>query len=191
MNLINRICVNCGSNFGSKELYKTEAGKLGKYLAKNKIGLVYGGADAGLMGEMANAALSENGEVIGVIPESISEKVGHKGLSKLYIVSTMHERKKLMFDLSDGFIAFPGGIGTLEEIFELLTWAQLGFHNKPCGFLNPGNYYDKLFEFLDKAEEDQFIKKQHREMIMKEKDIETLIELFKNYKAPAIEKWIK
>lgn len=176
---MNRICVFCGSSPGADEIFKQEATNLGKYLGKNKIGLVYGGSDSGLMGEVANAALSENGEVIGVIPESMKQRAGHRGLTKLYVVGSMHERKKKMFDLSDGFIALPGGMGTLEEIFEMITWGMLGIHNKPCGFLNVACYYDKLFEFLDYAVQNCFIQKNHRKMIIVENNIEKLVEFYK------------
>jgi uncharacterized protein (TIGR00730 family) len=189
--MIKKICVNCGSNYGSKDIYKNEAIKLGKFFAKNKIDIIYGGAEVGLMGEIANAALSENGNVIGIIPKAIEEKVGHKNLTKLYVVETMHERKKMMFELSDGFIAFPGGLGTLEEILELLTWSQLGFHHKPCGFLNIANYYDKFIDFLDYSEKEKFIKKEHKEMIIVENNIENMIKKFNNYKSVKVEKWIK
>jgi uncharacterized protein (TIGR00730 family) len=188
---MNRLCINCGSNLGANPIFKIEAANVGKYLAKNKIGIIYGGANVGLMGEVANAALSENGEVIGVIPKNINDKVGHPHVTKLFVVDSMHERKQMMFDLSDGFIALPGGPGTIEEIFELVTWAQLGFHKKPCGFLNIANYYDDLFNFIGHAVENQFMKKSHREMIMKEEKIEILVERFRNYEAPTVEKWIR
>jgi len=186
-----RICINCGSNIGLGDNYKTEAKQLGKLLAEKNISVVYGGANVGLMGIIADAALLEGGEVIGVIPKSIEAKVGHKGLSKLFIVESMHDRKNMMFELSDAFIAFPGGFGTLEEIFELLTWQQLGLHNKPCGFLNINGYYNKLFDFIDYAVEHRFIKKEHSDMVIKANSIEIMLEQFSNFKVPFVEKWIK
>jgi uncharacterized protein (TIGR00730 family) len=188
---MNSICINCGSNIGLGDIYKNEAISVGKYCATNNITIVFGGANVGLMGEIANAALDAGGKVIGVIPLSIADKVGHKGLTQLIITESMHDRKAKMFELSDGFIAFPGGFGTLEEIFELLTWAQLGFHKKPCGFLNVNNYYNKLFEFIDHAVECKFIKNEFSEMIIRENSMDKIIDKFKHYKAPIIEKWIK
>lgn len=186
-----RICINCGSNHGADEIYRVEAANLGKYLARRGIGIVFGGADVGLMGEIANAALAEKGEVIGVIPESLAAKVAHRGLSKLHVVPTMHQRKQLMFDLADGVIAFPGGLGTLDEIFEVITWGQLGQHQKPCGFLNIENYFGKLLEFLDFAVEKKFIKPPHRDMIISENNIEKLLEKFYAYQPPTVEKWFR
>jgi uncharacterized protein (TIGR00730 family) len=185
------ICINCGSNMGFGDRFKSEAIKVGKYLARQNIIIVYGGATVGLMGEVANAALREGGEVIGVIPKSIHEKVGHKGLSRLIVVDNMAERKKMMFELSEGFIAFPGGFGTLEEIAELITWGQLGFHTKPCAFLNVDHYYDKLFDFIENMVQKGFIKREHSDMIIKEKEIEKILEKFKDYQAPTVEKWIR
>jgi uncharacterized protein (TIGR00730 family) len=185
-----RICINCGSSPGFDEVYKKEAKKLGQYLAKHNIGIVYGGSNVGLMGEVADAALSEGGEVTGVIPKLIAAKVGHKKLTKLFEVDTMHQRKQKMFDLSDAFIALPGGIGTLEEILELLTWAQLGLHKKPCGFLNVADYYSKFFNFIDYAVEKGFMKQVHRDMIIKENSVENIIKAFQDYCPPSDEKWI-
>lgn len=184
------ICVNCGSNTGTRSEYLEAAIDLGKYLAENKIDLVYGGAEVGLMGAVASSVMENGGEVIGVIPESFADKVANKKISKLHVVSTMHERKKMMFDLSDGFIALPGGIGTIEEIFEILTWAQLGFHTKPCGLLNICGYYNSILEFLDNSVNQQFVKQEHRDILMVDIDSESLITQFNNYKAPGIEKWI-
>jgi uncharacterized protein (TIGR00730 family) len=144
-----RICVYCGSSSGSRSEYQDTAAYLGQCLAEKGIGIVYGGAEVGLMGAVASSALNRGGEVIGVIPELFADKVKHNQLSQLHIVPTMHARKKKMFDLSDGFIALPGGIGTIEEVFEILTWAQLGYHEKPCGILNVCGYFDNLIEFLE------------------------------------------
>jgi uncharacterized protein (TIGR00730 family) len=187
---IKNICVNCGSNTGTMPEYLKAANDLGKYLAKNNIGLVYGGAGVGLMGAVASSALENNGKVIGVIPESFADRVAHNNLTELHIVSTMHERKTMMFDLSDGFIALPGGMGTIEEIFEVLTWAQLGYHTKPCGILNICGYYDSMLEFLENAVNKQFVKKEHRDMLLVDVDPESLLTRFNSYKANPIEKWI-
>jgi len=152
--------------------------------------VVFGGADVGLMGDVADSALKSHGKVIGVVPKSIAEKVGHSGLSAVHVVDTMHERKQLMFDLSDGFIALPGGLGTMEEMFELLTWAQLGQHSKPCGVLNTAGYWNKLLEFLDHCVEDRFIKPEHRKMLLVAQSPSELIGQFRNYEGPKVEKWI-
>jgi uncharacterized protein (TIGR00730 family) len=185
------ICVNCGSSLGAKPEYAKAAKDLGSYLGKKKITLIYGGASVGLMGEVANSVLKENGNVIGIIPKAFADKVKHEYLTELIIVETMHERKLKMFEIAEGFIALPGGMGTLEEIFELLTWAQLGFHAKPCGFLNVIGYYDKLIEFLEYSTEQEFIKPEHFKMITISEDIEELFKKFKEFKMPKVEKWIK
>ncbi len=185
-----RICVNCGSNFGARPEYLEAAFKLGELLAKRNIELVYGGAEVGLMGAVASAAMKNGGKVIGVIPEPFADKVANQHLTELHIVPTMHERKKMMFDLSAGFIALPGGMGTIEEIFEVLTWAQLGFHGKPCGILNAYGYYDKLLEFLDFASDQLFVKPQHRNMILVSEDPADLLAQFQGYEAPITEKWM-
>jgi uncharacterized protein (TIGR00730 family) len=186
-----RICVYCGSNSGSRSEYLETATFLGQCLADRKIGIVYGGAEVGLMGALASSALNRGGEVIGVIPELFAEKVKHDKLSQLHVVPTMHDRKKKMFDLADGFIAMPGGIGTIEEVFEILAWAQLGYHDKPCGILNVCGYYDNIIEFLEHSVSQMFLKKEHREMIMFDENPIGLLEQFESYKAPAEPKWIK
>lgn len=187
---IKNICVNCGSNAGTNPEYIKAAIDLGRYLAENKIGLVYGGAGVGLMGAVASSALENGGDVIGVIPESFADRVGHDNLTELHVVPTMHERKTIMFDLSDGFIALPGGMGTIEEIFEVLTWAQLGFHSKPCGLLNICGYYDSILTFLDNAVNQHFVRPEHREMLLVDIDAESLITRFNSYEPTSIEKWI-
>lgn len=187
---IKNICVNCGSNTGAMPEYLNAAVELGKYLAENDIGLVYGGAGVGLMGAVASAVMENGGKVTGVIPESFADRVGHDNLTELHIVSTMHERKTIMFDLSDGFIALPGGMGTIEEVFEVLTWAQLGFHKKPCGLLNICGYYDSIIAFLKHAVDQQFVRQEHRDMLLVDVDPKTLIARFNNYEAVQIEKWI-
>ena len=185
-----RICVNCGSNPGIRKEYIEAAAKLGKLLSQKGIELVYGGAEVGLMGAVASAVIKNGGRVTGVIPQSFADKVAKENITELYIVPTMHERKKMMFDMSDAFIALPGGMGTIEEVFEILTWAQLGFHGKPCGFLNICSYFDKLFEFLDYSVDQQFVKPQHRDMILISAEPGDLIEQFEKYKVPIVEKWV-
>jgi uncharacterized protein (TIGR00730 family) len=185
-----RICVNCGSNSGARPEYVETAIKLGELLSNKGIELVYGGAEVGLMGAIASAAMNNGGKVIGVIPESFADKVADDNLSELHIVPTMHERKKMMYDLSDGFIALPGGMGTIEEVFEILTWAQLGLHRKPCGIINICGYFDRLLEFLDCSVDQLFVKRQHREMVLVSDEPDGLFAQFEKYKAPIIEKWI-
>lgn len=163
---------------------------LGQAIVDNGFDLVYGGADIGLMGEIADTVLAGNRAVIGIIPESLANKVSHQGLTELHVVDSMHERKAMMFELSDAFIALPGGFGTLEEITELMTWAQLGFHSKPCGLVNVAGYYDTLLSFLDNAVSQGFMKREHREMLLESDDPETLIARLKNHRAPDIEKWL-
>jgi uncharacterized protein (TIGR00730 family) len=187
---IKRICVYCGSSPGLLPEYSQAASELGTYLAANGIEIVYGGSAVGLMTIVADSAMQNNGTVIGVIPDILAERVGHKSLSQLHVVSTMHERKKLMFDLSDAFICLPGGIGSIEEIFEILTWSQLGFHEKPIGFLNIKNYFHQLFLFLDHAVDQRFMKQVHREMIHSTDSIQRLIDYFRNYKPIITDKWI-
>ena len=187
---IKNICVNCGSNTGTRSEYLNAAIDLGKYLAESNIGLVYGGAGVGLMGAVASSVMEKGGKVIGVIPESFADRVGHDNLTELHVVSTMHERKTIMFDLSDGFIALPGGMGTIEEVFEVLTWAQLGFHSKPCGLLNICGYYDSILAFLNNAVAQQFVRQEHRDMLLVDVDPESLITRFINYEVTHIDKWI-
>jgi uncharacterized protein (TIGR00730 family) len=187
---LKRICVYCGSSLGAKTQYKEAAQKLGKELALRKIGVVYGGASVGLMAEVANAALNQGGEAIGVIPEFMIEKeLAHKGLSQLHIVNSMHERKALMAELSDAFIALPGGFGTFEELFETLTWAQLNLHNKPCGVLNVNNYYDKLLDFLDFSSTEGFVKEDTRALLISDSSIEGLLDKFTTYSANLSSIW--
>jgi len=148
---------------------------LGRAIIDNGLDLVYGGADVGLMGEVADTVLGGGREVIGIIPKSFAHKVSHRGLTELRVVDSMHERKAMMFDLSDAFIALPGGFGTLEEVTELMTWAQLGFHSKPCGLVNVAGYFDTLLSFLDNAVSEGFMKRKHREMLLVSDDPGTLI----------------
>ena len=188
-----RYCVFSGSSWGVRAEYSRTADELGQLLVEAGIGLVYGGASVGLMGAVADAVLRKGGEVIGVIPQSLVEKeVAHKGLGNLRITSSMHERKALMAELSDGFIALPGGIGTLEETFEVWTWAQLGLHTKPCALLNTEGFYDGLGSFLDTVVEEGFLKGIHRKMLISENDPKTLLATMKAYIAPPVgEKWIE
>jgi uncharacterized protein (TIGR00730 family) len=187
---IKNICVNCGSSTGTRPEYLKAAVDLGRYLAGNNIGLVYGGAGVGLMGAVASSAMENGGSVIGVIPESFADRVGHENLTELHLVSTMHERKTLMFDLSDGFIALPGGMGTIEELFEILTWAQLGFHTKPCGLLNICGYFDSILAFLENAVAQQFVRQEHRDLLLVDVDPGSLIPRFNSYEPVPVEKWI-
>lgn len=186
-----RITVFCGSNFGTDEIYEKQAFKLGEILANRKIGLVYGGANVGLMNAVANGSLSRGGEVTGVLPVFIKDKgIDHKNLTELIIVNTMHERKTRMNELSDGVIALPGGFGTLEEFFEILTWGQLGLHRKPVGLLNVNGFYDSLKILAQTMVDKGFLKEGNRKMLLISDDIEKLIDQMESYIAPAIDKWI-
>ncbi|MBD9483935.1 TIGR00730 family Rossman fold protein [Pseudomonas sp. PDM14] len=187
-----RLCVFCGSSSGRQAVYGEAASQLGRALANAGIGLVYGGASVGLMGAVANAALQAQGEVIGVIPRSLWEKeVAHTALDDLRIVDSMHQRKALMAELSDGFIALPGGVGTLEELFEVWTWAQLGYHHKPCALLNTDGYYDRLIGFLDHLVEEGFVKPVYRDMLIVEDTIDGLLAAIHAYTPPSVAKWIQ
>lgn len=189
--MIRRICVFCGSNRGSNGVYADAARSLGRLLAQEGVALVYGGGSVGLMGELADSVLAAGGEVIGVIPHALwAREVGHRGLTDLRIVDTMHERKAMMADLSDAFIALPGGLGTLEEIFEIWTWAQLGLHEKPLGFLDVNGFYAPLLRFLDDAMRASFLKEQHRAIAVVERDPAALLQRFETWRAPRVEKWI-
>jgi uncharacterized protein (TIGR00730 family) len=187
---MNRICVYCGSSPGKLPEYQEAARNLGHELAARRIGLVYGGASIGIMGTVANAVLEKGGEAIGVIPDVLAiREVAHKGLNELFVVNSMHKRKAKMAELSDGFIALPGGWGTIEEIFEMLTWAQLGLHEKPCGLLNISCYYDHLFSFLEHAIDQRFVQQEFRPMIMMDESAGDLLDRFRDYRAPQVKKW--
>lgn len=187
-----RICVFLGSNGGRRTVYMDAATALGTLLAREGIGLVYGGASVGLMGALANATLEAGGEVTGIIPQRLVEKeIAHRGLSDLRVVGSMHERKALMAELSDGFVALPGGIGTLEELFEVWTWAQLGSHGKPCALLNTDGYYDRMLGFLDHTVEEGFMRRAHRDMLLVAQYPEQLLARMRDYRAPNVIKWIE
>ncbi|RMF64632.1 MAG: TIGR00730 family Rossman fold protein [Calditrichaeota bacterium] len=186
-----RICVYAGSSSGTREEFASVARELGALLAKTGIGVVYGGARVGLMGELAQAALSAGGEVIGVIPRFLVEKeVAHQGLTELRVVSSMHERKRLMAELADGFVALPGGLGTLEEIFEMMTWSQLGLHRKPCGLLNAHGYYDSLIRMLEQMVEHGFVRRKHRELVLVDRNAAALLDKMRAFRPPELEKWL-
>ncbi|MDH4047216.1 MAG: TIGR00730 family Rossman fold protein [Gammaproteobacteria bacterium] len=185
-----RLCVYCGSNTGNKPVYVDAARQLGTALVTNRVELVYGGGAKGLMGILADAVLGAGGKAIGVIPRALMDKeVGHKGLSELHIVESMHERKSMMVMLSDGFVAMPGGYGTLEEIIEVLTWGQLQFHSKPCGLLNVNGFFDDLLRYLDGATASGFVRPQHRAMLLVADRPSGLLHQFSQYVPPDAEKW--
>jgi len=183
------VCVFCGSSPGAEPDYLRAADAVGQAVARRGLTLVYGGASVGVMGGVANAALAIGGRVIGVIPEAlVSREVAHSGLPELKVVGSMHQRKAMMGDLSDGFIALPGGIGTLEEFFEVLTWAQLGIHRKPCGLLNVAGYYDRLLDFIDYAVSQGFVTPEQRGLVLVEEDPEALLDQMDAYRPPVREK---
>jgi len=186
-----RVCVFCGSSAGSRPEYRSCAEELGRELVRRKIGLVYGGGNVGLMGAIADAVLAAGGEAIGVIPEHLmSREIGHTHLTKLHIVHSMHERKALMADLADAFIALPGGFGTLEEFFEILTWSQLGLHRKPCGMLNVLEYYTPLLAMLDHAVNEGFLKPQNRSLVLARQRPDQIIEALEAWQPIHVEKWL-
>lgn len=186
-----RLCIFCGSSHGENPAYAEAAKNAGNILARRGIGLVYGGGNVGLMGVVADAVLAAGGDVIGVISEALMAKeVGHRGLPDLRIVKTMHERKALMAELADGFVALPGGIGTFEEFFEIVTWAQLGFHTKPCALLNVNGFYDPLLRLVDHAIEERFIKPKQRDHVIVASDFSTLLDRMANHQVPYEQKWI-
>jgi len=191
MNNIKSLCLFCGSSAGANLRYTNAAKHFGTILAQQQIRMVYGGGSVGLMGIAADACLANGGEVIGVIPRMLMEKeVGHHGISKMYVVETMHERKALMTDLSDGFIALPGGYGTLDELFESLTWLQLGYHGKPIGLLNVGGFFDGLITFLNHARDERFLREMHRDSLQEDSDFVALIDKLRVADAPDTAKWL-
>ncbi len=186
-----RICVFCGSSPGRSPAYAQAAVELGQTLVARGLGLVYGGASVGLMGKLADTVLQAGGEVIGVIPDTlIRYEVAHRGLPDLRVVRSMAERKTLMAELSDGFISLPGGTGTLDEMTEMLTWSQLGEHDKPSGLLDVDGFYSNLIAFLDHAVEERFLRPEHRAMLIVETSATALLDRFESYEAPKLEKWI-
>lgn len=188
---MDRISIFCGSASGNRPEYVQSARRIGTLLADRGIGLVYGGAKVGLMGEVADAALARGGYVIGVIPRALVEKeVAHQNLTDLRIVGSMHERKAMMAELSDAFVALPGGFGTMEEFFEVLTWSQLGLHGKPCGLLNVGGYYDPLLTFFNHAVTEGFVSAKHAELVLADSEPAKLLERLTRWHAPRTPKWI-
>ena len=187
-----RICVFCGSNSGTNPAYRNAAADLGQILVARNIELVYGAGNIGLMGVLADSVLAAQGRVIGVIPESlVSREVAHQGLTKLHIVKSMHERKALMSDLSDAFLALPGGYGTFEEFCEVVTWSQLGIQAKPCGLLNVAGYYDPLLELFDRAVSEGFLPEHNRRLVLADTDPELLLEQMVQFRPPTADKWIR
>jgi len=189
---VRRICVYAGSNPGRDPAYAEAATALATVLAERRIGVVYGGGKVGLMGVIADAAMAAHGEVIGVMPQDlIDREIGHNRISELRVVGSMHERKALMAELADGFVALPGGAGTLEELFEVYTWAQLGLHQKPCALLNVEGYYNGIEDFLSHAVEERFLRQETRELLLVESDPATLIERLHAFEPQAVvPKWI-
>lgn len=189
---LRRVCVFCGSSSGARACYADAARAMGAALARRGVGLVYGGGRVGLMGIVADTVMAGGGTVAGVIPESmVSKEVAHQGLTELRIVGSMHERKALMADLADAFVALPGGYGTFEEFCEIVTWAQLGLHRKPCGLLNVEGYYDHLLSLFDHAVAERFVRASHRALVLEERQPERLLDLLESYQPPALEKWIE
>jgi uncharacterized protein (TIGR00730 family) len=185
------ITVFCGSSSGFRQEYREAAVNLARLLVEKNIRLVYGGGNVGLMGIIADEVMRRGGEVIGIIPDSLFQKeVGNRRITELRVVGSMHERKAAMAELADGFIAMPGGIGTFEEFFEILTWAQLGFHEKPCGLLNVADYYNGLLALCDNAVAEGFLRPVHRQLILDDSDAASLLEKMNNFQPPQVEKWI-
>ncbi|THF62787.1 TIGR00730 family Rossman fold protein [Pseudothauera nasutitermitis] len=186
------LCVYCGSANGRLDDYAGAARALAAAMVERGIRLVYGGASVGIMGAVADEVLRLGGEAVGVIPESLMRKeLAHAKLTELHVTPSMHARKTLMAELADGFVALPGGIGTFEELFEVWTWGQLGFHRKPCGLLNVAGYYDGLTGFLDHAAQEQFVRAEHRAMLVVESDPVRLLERYAAYQPPALAKWVE
>lgn len=191
MSALTSVCVFCGASPGGDPAYRAAAEAMGREIAGRGLRLVYGGARVGLMGAVADAALGAGGEVIGVLPHALADKeIGHDGLTRFEVVASMHERKARMAELSDGFIALPGGAGTLEEIFEIWTWGQLGFHAKPAAFLNVRGYYNGLRAFVDHAVGEAFLKAPHRDMLIFREDCAAALDALAAYVPPVVEKWI-
>jgi len=189
---MNRLCVFCGSNAGETHRYAEAAGRMGRVLVERGLSLVYGGSQRGLMGRLADSVLAEGGDVVGVIPRAlVHREVAHPDVPDMRIVDSMHQRKALMAELADGFAALPGGLGTLEEFCEVLTWSQLGLHRKPCGLLNVHGYFDPLIRFFDHAVQQGFVSTGHRRMIRVEEDPEGLLDALDAYTPPEVPRWIE
>jgi uncharacterized protein (TIGR00730 family) len=188
---LSSVCVFCGSNGGADPAYLDAAARTGRALAQRGLRLVYGGGKVGMMGAIADAALEAGGAVVGVIPQQIFDlEIGHEGVSDLRVVGSMHERKALMAELADAFVALPGGIGTLEELFEVFTWAQLGLHRKPLGLLDVAGYYAPLEAMLDHAVDQRFLRPQTRAMLVRDDSLDALLERFADWRPPTLQKWI-
>jgi uncharacterized protein (TIGR00730 family) len=189
---VRRVCVFCGSSPGANPAYAEATAELGRLLVEDGIGVVYGGGTVGLMGVLADSVLDAGGEAIGVIPQALVDReIGHNGLSELRVVGSMHERKALMAELADAFVALPGGLGTLEELFEVYTWAQLGLHRKPCGLLDVEDYYAGIVQFLGHAVRERFVRDEHRAMLMVERDPRRLIDRLREFEPETAQpKWI-
>jgi len=188
---LNSVCIFCGSSEGSRPAYAVAAREMGAEVARRGLTLVYGGGRVGLMDAVADAALREGGEVVGVMPEAlVSKEISHKRLTKLHVVGSMHERKMLMNDLSEGFVALPGGYGTLEEFFEVLSWAQLGIHGKPCALLNVEDFWGPLTSLLDHAVAEGFVSPDHRSLVLTENDPARLLDAMGRYSPPGTKKWL-
>ncbi|MEA3461481.1 MAG: TIGR00730 family Rossman fold protein [Bacteroidota bacterium] len=186
-----KIAIYCGSSAGPNEIYRTQAAQLGRYLAENNIHVVFGGGKVGMMGILADAALEAGGEVTGVIPGFLHVKeVAHNGLTELITVETMHARKALIEKMCDGAIALPGGFGTLDELFEMLTWGQLGLHDKPVGILNTNGFYNQILSAVDRMVEDGFLKDLNRDMLLVSEHIDELFKRMQSYAPPRVRKWI-
>ena len=186
-----RICVYCGSNRGARPDYAAAAEDLAAVLVDRGLELVYGGSSKGIMGVLADRVLALGGQVHGVIPQQlVAKEAAHSGLTRQHVVESMHERKTMMASLADGFIAMPGGFGTLEELIEIVTWAQLRFHDKPCGILNVSGYFDHLLRYLDHAEAEGFLRPENRRMLLVDTAADGLLQQFADYKAPRVDKWI-
>ncbi|TGD98251.1 TIGR00730 family Rossman fold protein [Methylobacterium nonmethylotrophicum] len=187
-----RLCVFCGSSDGARPLYREAATALGRHFAQDGIEMVYGGGKVGLMGAVADGALGAGGRVTGIMPKALVEKeTAHLGLTDLRVVASMHERKALMADLADGFVALPGGLGTFEEMFEVWTWAQLGYHRKPLAVFNAGGFYDGLLGFLDSVVQEGFVREPHRAMLIVGTEPAELVARIRAYEPPRVIKWVK
>jgi len=189
--LAKSICVFCGSNQGAQDVYRRSAREVGRRLAESKIQVVFGAGNCGLMGAVADAALEAGGRVVGVIPKALQRReVARDGLSELHVVRSMHERKAMMTELSDAFLALPGGLGTLEELFEVLSWAQLGIHEKPVGLLNVAGYFDPLLVFLDRSLQEGFVRPEHHSLLLHGEDLDELLARMTAYESPIAHKWL-